>query len=59
MQLNLILYQVGLKTFKQGGINTDLFMVLSARSTSSSKTSVGGAHLVEILKRGLWSHHST
>ena len=47
------------KTLEQGGINTDLFKVLSARSTSSSKTSVGGTPLVEILKRGSWSHHST
>ena len=47
------------KTLKQGGINTDLFKARSARSASSSKVSMGGAPLVEILKRGSWSHHST
>ena len=47
------------KTLKQAGINTDLFKAHSIRSTSSSKTSVGGAPLVEILKRGSCSHHST
>ena len=60
MQLYLVLYQVGLKkAFKQVGIDTDLFKAYSTRSTSSSKASVGGAPLVEILKRGSWSHHST
>ena len=47
------------KTLKQAGINTDLFKAHSTRSTSSSKASVGWAPLVEILKRGSWSHHST
>ena len=46
------------KTLKQAGINTDLFKDYSTRSTSSLKASVGGAPLVEILKRGSWSHHS-
>ena len=39
-------------TLKQAGINNDLFKAHSARSASSSKASVGGAPLVEILKRG-------
>ena len=47
------------KTFKQAGINTDLFKAHSTRSASSSKASVGRAPLVEILKRGSWSHHCT
>ena len=47
------------KTLKQAGINTDLFKAHSTRSASSSKASVGRAPLVEILKRGSWSHHST
>ena len=47
------------KTLKQAGINNDLFKAHSARSASSSKASVGGAPLVEILKRGSWSHHSS
>ena len=46
-------------TLKQAGINTDLFKVYSTRSASISKASVGGAPLVEILKRGSWSHHFT
>ena len=47
------------KTLKQTGINTDLFKAHSTRSASSSKASVGGVPLVEILKRGSWSHDST
>ena len=39
------------KTHKQAGINNDLFKAHSARSASSSKASVGGAPLAEILKR--------
>ena len=39
-------------TLKQAGINTCLFKVYSTRSASISKASVGGAPLVEILKRG-------
>ena len=46
------------KTIKQAGINTDLFKAHSTRSDLSSKVSVGRAPLVEILKRGSWSHHS-
>ena len=46
-------------TLKQAEINTDLFKAHSRRSASSSKASVGGAPLVEILKRGSWSHHFT
>ena len=46
-------------TLKQAGINTDLFKVYSTRSASSSKASVGGAPLVEILERGSCSHHFT
>ena len=41
------------------GINTDLFKAHSSRSASSSKASVVGTPLVEILKRGSWSYHST
>ena len=60
MQLYLVLYQVGLKkTLKQAGINTDLFKAHSTRSASSSKASVDGVPLAEILKRGSWPHHST
>ena len=60
MELCLALYQVGLKRLLgKAGINTDLFKAHSTRSTSSSKASVGGVPLVEILKRGSWSHHST
>ena len=40
------------KTLKPTGINTDLFKTHSTISASSSKASVGGAPLVEILKRG-------
>ena len=47
------------KTFKQAGINTDLFKAHSTRSASSSKASVGRPPLVEILKSGSWSHHCT
>ena len=47
------------KTLKQTGINTDLFKDHSTRSASGSKASVCGAPLVDILKRGSWSHHST
>ena len=47
------------KTFKQAGINTDLFKAHSTRSASSSKASVGRTPLVEILKRRSWSHHCT
>ena len=43
------------KTFKQAGINTDLFKAHSTRSASSSKASVGRPSLVEILKSGSWS----
>ena len=47
------------KTVKQAGTNTNLFKAHSTRSASNSKASVSGAPLVEILKRGSWSHHST
>ena len=47
------------KTLKQAGINTDLFKAHSTRSASSSKASLGGAPLVEMLKSGSWSHRST
>ena len=47
------------KTLKQAGINIDLYKAHSTRSASSSKVSVGGTPLIEILKRGSWSHHST
>ena len=47
------------KTLTQAGINTDLFNTHSTRCASSSKARVGGATLVEILKRRSWSHHST
>ena len=47
------------KTLKQARINTDLFKAHSTRSALGLKASVGGAPLVEILKRGSWSHHST
>ena len=47
------------KTLKQAGINTDLFKVHATRSASTAKTSVGGAPLAEILKRGSWSHDFT
>ena len=47
------------KALKQVGINTDLFKAHSIRSGSGSKASVGGASLVEILKRESWSHHFT
>ena len=52
MHVCLALYQVGLKTFKQAGINNDLFKAHSRRTASSSKATVSGAPLVEILKRG-------
>ena len=45
-------------TLKLAGINTDLFRDHSTRSTSSLKASMGGAPLIEVLKRGSWSHHS-
>ena len=38
------------KTLKQAGINTDLSKAHSTRSVSSSKASMGGAPLAEILK---------
>ena len=47
------------KTLKQAGINADLFKAHSTRSALSSKASVGGVALVEILKSVSWSHHST
>ena len=47
------------KTPKQAGINTDLLKVYSARFASSSKTSIGGVPLIEILNRRSWSHHFT
>ena len=47
------------KTLKQAGVNTDLFKTHSTRSASSPKASIGGAYLLEILKRGPWSDHST
>ena len=59
MQLYLVLYHWLKKTLKQAGINTDLFNTHSTRYASSSKARVGGATLVEILKRRSWSHHST
>ena len=53
MHVYLVLYKVGLKKVpKQARINTEIFKIHSARSASSSKASMGGAILVEILKRG-------
>ena len=46
------------KIYKQAGINTDLFKAHSTRSASSSKASMEGTPLVEIVKRESWSHHS-
>ena len=52
MHVYLVLYKVGLKKVpKQARINTEIFKIHSARSASSSKASMGGAILVEILKR--------
>ena len=47
------------KTLNQAGVNTDLLKAHSAASVSSSKVSMDGAPLVEILLKGSWSHHST
>ena len=41
------------------GINTDIFKAHSTRSASSTKASLAGLSLPDILKRGSWSNKST
>lgn len=60
MHVYLVLYKVALKkTPKQAVINTEIFKAHLARCDSRSKVSLGGTTLVEILKKGHWSHQPT